>query len=573
MKTIKQTILGLALSVFSISAFAQCPTSVSVTVLSNTNNGNLTVSQVYNTPTNTITTSTYNSYSLYGSGAYYGSSQSMVGSYSFSNIPTGTYSLCLSDSIYCGSMLQNLWNCTTVTITNTNVSTSCNAAFTQYTDSNCLTHFVNNSTGTNLTYQWVSLWPSYTVLSTAANPVLNLGAGNHNIGLYTYSNGNYCDSLTQNVNVTCAPSGTTSPCSASFYTYTDSACLTHFINTTPCTYSTSSWNINGTNYFTSSPALNLANGIYIVTLNTSIVGTGLSSYTDSVYVNCTPGGTTTPCQASFYAYTDSNTCLTHFINTTACTTFSNYWSINGTYYTTASPALNLANGTYTVSLTVGTFVSGMSTVTNSITVNCGGTGTVSPSTCQVNSSFFIFADSLNAGNYFAYNMSSGNGSLSYLWNFGDGSSSTQAYPFHQYTTPGNYIVCLTVTNTTGTLSCTDTDCDSSSVQRMASGFLMSQINILAPSSPTSVKENITTIKNINAFPNPMGDALMVEVELSALVNNMSYTIVDALGKVVSKNDMIDSKTTINTAGLDKGFYFLTISTNNGSAVKTIKLVK
>lgn len=572
MKTIKQTILGLALSVFSITAFAQCPTSVSVTVLSNTNNGNLTVSQVFNIPTST-TVPMSNSYSLYGANSFYGSSYGMGGSYTFNNIPSGTYSLCVMDSSFCGGpATQFLYNCTMVTITNTAVATMCNASYTQYTDSNCLTHFVNNSTGSNLTYEWYE-FPSFTLLSSAANPVLNLGAGNHSIGLYTYSNGNYCDSLTQTVNVNCSGSGTNTPCTASFYTYTDSACLTHFINTTPCTYSTSSWNINGTNYFTASPALNLANGVYNVTLNASIVGTGVSSYNDSVYVNCTPGGTTTPCQASFYAYTDSNTCLTHFINTTACTTFSNYWSINGTYYTTASPALSLANGTYTVSLTVGTFVSGMSTATNSIIVNCSGTGTVNPTTCQVNSQFAIFGDSVNIGNYFAYNMSTGNGSLSYLWNFGDGSSSTQAYPFHQYATPGNYIVCLTVTNTTGTLSCTDTDCDSSSVQRMASGFLMSQINILAPSSPTSVKENITTIKNINAFPNPMGDALMVEVELSALVNNMSYTIVDALGKIVSKNDMIDSKTTINTSGLDKGFYFLTISTNDGSAVKTIKLVK
>jgi PKD repeat protein len=480
MKTIKQTILGLALSVFSISAFAQCLTSVSVTVLSNTNNGNLTVSQVFNIPTSTVIP-VYNSYALYGSNSYYGNSFSMGGSFTFNNIPSGTYSLCVSDSSNCSGWIY-LNNCTTVVITNT-VVTPCNAAFTQYTDSSCMTHFINSSTGSGLTYQWIE-YPTGLV-STATNPILNLSNGNHTIILITLSGGSQCDSVMQTVNVNCAGGSTNTPCSASFSTYTDSACLTHFINTTPCTYSTSSWNINGTNYFTSSPVLNLVNGWYNVILNASITGSGVSTYADSIYVNC------------------------------------------------------------------------------------GGTWTVNP-TCQVNSQFAIFGDSINPGNYFAYNMSSGNGSLSYLWNFGDGSTSIQQYPFHQYATPGNYIVCLTVTNTTGTLTCSDTDCDSSSVQKVSAAFLMSQLNILAP---TSVKENLTTIKNINAFPNPMGDALMIEVELSALINNMSYTIVDALGKIVIKNEMTDSKTTINTSALDKGFYFLTISTNDGSSVKTIKLVK
>jgi len=43
MKTIKQTLLGFALSVISITAVAQCPTAVSLTVTSNPSNGNLTV--------------------------------------------------------------------------------------------------------------------------------------------------------------------------------------------------------------------------------------------------------------------------------------------------------------------------------------------------------------------------------------------------------------------------------------------------------------------------------------------------------------------------------------------------
>ncbi len=47
------------------------------------------------------------------------------------------------------------------------------------------------------------------------------------------------------------------------------------------------------------------------------------------------------------------------------------------------------------------------------------------------------------------NQSSGMGSLSYHWNFGDGSSSTAQNPSHTYTQNGNYTVTLTVTNQYG----------------------------------------------------------------------------------------------------------------------------
>lgn len=42
------------------------------------------------------------------------------------------------------------------------------------------------------------------------------------------------------------------------------------------------------------------------------------------------------------------------------------------------------------------------------------------------------------------------GPTSYLWDFGDGNTSTQPNPTHSYTTSGNYTVCLTATNSCGT---------------------------------------------------------------------------------------------------------------------------
>ncbi len=51
-------------------------------------------------------------------------------------------------------------------------------------------------------------------------------------------------------------------------------------------------------------------------------------------------------------------------------------------------------------------------------------------------------------------LNSSNGGTSYLWNFGDGNTSTQFQPTHTYTTGGTYNVSLIVTDS---LSCTKTD--------------------------------------------------------------------------------------------------------------------
>jgi gliding motility-associated-like protein len=47
------------------------------------------------------------------------------------------------------------------------------------------------------------------------------------------------------------------------------------------------------------------------------------------------------------------------------------------------------------------------------------------------------------------NTSTGSGTLSYLWNFGDGNTSTAANPTHTYNSTGNFTVTLTVTSSAG----------------------------------------------------------------------------------------------------------------------------
>lgn len=483
MKTIKQTILGIALSVFSMTVNAQCP---SITGLSVTNGSNGTATVV---PVMTNSVSMGPASGIYWSTYPNASQTSTQGTFQFPS--NGTYSVCAtyidSTNFSCGSSL-----CTTLTVSNMTTSV-CNAGFTAYTDSNCVTYFTNTSTGSNLTYQWYDMSNGFALLSSSANPTLSFPNGTYLIGLYTSSNGSFCDSITQVVTVNCAGGSTNTACQASFYSYTDSSCVTHFVNTSTGTNLTSSWTINNICYPPSSSnlSLSLGTGSYPVLLQT---------YSNGILCD------------------------------------SSYQTIN---------------------------------------VNCAGGSTTTPTGCQANAQFYVFADSTNTGNYFAYNMSSGSGNVSYMWSFGDGSTSTQQYPFHQYATPGNYIICLTVTATYstalgGTTTCSDTYCDSSSVQRMAAGFLMNQINVI-PQSTTGVKQADILI-GLTAYPNPIADELNIEA-ITKDNSKLNYILIDALGRVVLTGTIENSKASINTSSLEKGFYSLSITDEKGSSLKAVKLVK
>jgi hypothetical protein len=190
--------------------------------------------------------------------------------------------------------------------------------------------------------------------------------------------------------------------------------------------------------------------------------------------------------------------------------------------------------------------------------------------CVVTSSISILADTLVPGNYNCYDFSTGTGTLSYLWNFGDGTTSILTAPSHTYSPPGAYVVCLTVSANSGTSTCTDTYCDSSSVLRMSAGFLMSQFNVI-PQTITSVKQ-IENVLNINSYPNPITDELNIKVTSNKEVM-LNYLLVDGLGRIIFRGEINNNLEIIKTSSLDKGFYNLTLFNSDGILMKTIKLVK
>jgi len=98
---------------------------------------------------------------------------------------------------------------------------------------------------------------------------------------------------------------------------------------------------------------------------------------------------------------------------------------------------------------------------------------------------------------------------------------------------------------------------------------MSQVNVI-PLSVTGIKQTEKEIGLI-AFPNPIADELTIEATTND--TKLTYVLVDALGRLVLTGHLNNSKTTINTSNLEKGFYSLSVTNEKGSSLKTIKLVK
>ncbi len=493
-------------------------------------------------------------------------------SYTFTGLAPDTYSICI-EYIPTQSGCPSYTNCTYVTVNPT--VTPCATSFSYTTDSACVTSLTNLSSGNITSSFWAIVDPTNaTTTYTTQNVTVNIPSY-FSAYLTNRTNNIICGQASQTITVNCP---TTVNCNALFSVSSTSVCDTkNFTNSsTAGSGAYFLWDFgDGT---TSNMSLNttFAHGYpnvianYVVVLSVYSSSTNpvpCSTYSQNVSVNCT--GMT--CQAGFFTSQGTGCNDKLFSNYSMGSITHSEWDFgDGTSTTTTglsgvSHTYPNISASYLATLSVynsTTSATPCSVSTQTINVYCNN--------CAVTSSITIFADTANAGNYFCYNQSTGNGTLSYLWDFGDGSSSTQQYPFHQYAMPGNYPVCLTTTNTNGTVTCSDIDCDSSSVQRMTSGFLMSSLNVI-PQTTTGIK-NISSTISLKTYPNPMGDVLTVEL---TLVNETNYTLVlvDAIGREVAKKDIKNNLTELNTGYLQKGYYTLQLINEKGIVVKTTKLIK
>jgi PKD repeat protein len=131
---------------------------------------------------------------------------------------------------------------------------------------------------------------------------------------------------------------------------------------------------------------------------------------------------------------------------------------------------------------------------------------------------------------------------SYLWEFGDGSTSTDRFPTHIYPAVGTYEVCLTVTN----------DCGSDMVCEVVDWTV-------------GIAETETEL-HLVIHPNPSSDMFNFSAGVETI---SSISICDAIGRVVVMQNAISSSATVSVAGIAPGVYFATVTTDKGVAVQRV----
>lgn len=112
-----------------------------------------------------------------------------------------------------------------------------------------------------------------------------------------------------------------------------------------------------------------------------------------------------------------------------------------------------ANGTYSVCVTLVDATGCVATQCMNITI----TGATGGNNCSVSMQTYQDTSNYLTHDFYAQAGSGSTFPITYLWDFGDGNTSTVANPIHTYSTAGIYHACVTITDANG---CIATDCDS-----------------------------------------------------------------------------------------------------------------
>ena len=266
-----------------------------------------------------------------------------------------------------------------------------------------------------------------------------------------------------------------------------------------------------------------------------------------------------PCLAQFYAYPDTNntfpgTIYFYDYSTGGPTSWS--WNFgDGNTSTQQHPVHQYSQpGTYVACLTI-TTPAGTCTACDTVIV-----GNTNPVPCGV--SMYLAPDSANPSSltWYAYTYVTGVAPFTYLWDFGDGNTSTQQYPTHTYAQAGNYLICLTITDATG---CSSSTCDST-YKLTQSGSMLQLIAV----NTTGISEN--SISGISMFPNPAND--VIEVSFPEWEKG-TLTITDMTGRELHTETMNANNTKVNSADVPAGCYTLSIKTETRTGHSRIMVVR
>jgi PKD repeat protein len=159
-------------------------------------------------------------------------------------------------------------------------------------------------------------------------------------------------------------------------------------------------------------------------------------------------------------------------------------------------------------------------------------------------------DSINPLLWYMTTVTTGSGPFSYLWDFGDGKTSTLQFPKHTYDTAGHYSICLTITDING---CSVTSCDST-YKGMTPGIIKDLV-VITPI--TGIDKYV--LPAISIYPNPACDIL--HISFAKTINGV-ISIRDLTGRIVLQQTINTQEASLNVSKLSLGIYSLEISSGN-----------
>lgn len=296
---------------------------------------------------------------------------------------------------------------------------------------------------------------------------------------------------------------------------------------------------------TTATLTSLCAGIYDV-LITDAMG---CTVTDSITVY---DGSTAA--ANFSIVPDSTDAYNFFcFNTSTGPGLSYTWDFaDGVVSSLASPSHTyVLNATYTICLQISSATCGNDTMCYDLVVD----GVLN----SCNAQFNIADDTMNTdpNAHYVYNLSYG-ATLSYLWDFGDGTTSTLATPSHVYASTGPYLLCLSIDNGSG---CTDMYCDSlfsvDSLNR-TSGNLEITVYDVPPFQDVTTGIEEQNAAAVSVYPNPFSDQTTFVLS-DKVSGNYSFELYDMMGKkVMDKQGITGTTFQVSRNGLSDGCYFYRI---------------
>jgi predicted outer membrane repeat protein len=304
--------------------------------------------------------------------------------------------------------------------------------------------------------------------------------------------------------------------------------------------------------------------------------TFIPTVTGNYFVEVTMNGCvdSSVCNQIYVCGLNANFALAHngvgdytFTNNSTGSFSQQYWSFgDGTNSTLSSPNHTyLANGVYvvvlairdpnTTNLCVDYFVDTVvvTSVLNSLTCKAG---------------YSVYPDA-SANGLIIVNSSTGN-TLSYLWDFGDGSTSTQQFPTHSYATAGPFNLCLTVDDGTG---CVDTYCDS--ITENGSLFRAGGFDITVVSGiPLDMNDVSNSESSVLVYPNPAQNEFSLELS-NWRSKQVTISIRDINGKTIQskiiKNTTGKESVNFETENWSRGVYLVKVIDGEKSINKKLIL--